>query len=75
MFHDGFMNGSMWFGWFFWIILIVLVIWLIVNQSNRNRQSYEPPMQETTIDILTKRYAKGEISKEEFERIKKGLNN
>ena len=72
MFHNGFMGG-MWFGWIFWIAIIVLIIWLVVNQSNRNRQNYQPPKQESAIDILKKRYAKGEISKEEFERMKKDI--
>lgn len=73
MFHE-WMGGGMWFGWFFWIIVIVLVIWLVINQSNRSRQNYEPPRQETAIDILKKRYAKGEISKEQFEQMMKDLS-
>lgn len=73
MFHD-FMFGGMWFGWIFWIVLIALIIWLVVNQSNRNKQIYQPPQQDSAIDILKKRYAKGEISKEEYEQMKKDLS-
>ena len=73
MFHD-FMFGGMWFSWIFWIVLIVLIIWLIVNQSNRNKQSYQTPQQDSSIDILKKRYAKGEITKEQFEQMKRDLD-
>ncbi len=72
MFHD-FMFGGMWFGWIFWIVVIVLIIWLVVNQSNKNKQIYQPPQQDSAIEILKKRYAKGEITKEEFEQMKKDL--
>lgn len=72
--HDG---GPWWMmGWFFWIIVIFIVIWA-VSSANR-RHWYHPgpgpfPSQETALDILKKRYAKGEISKEDFDRMKKDL--
>ena len=68
------MFGGMWFGWIFWIFVIVLIVWLVINQNNRKRQSYPPQQKESAMDILKKRYAKGEISKEEFEQMKKDLN-
>jgi putative membrane protein len=50
--------------------LIALGAWffskLSINSDNSNRQ--------TPISILRERYAKGEITKEQFERIKKDLN-
>ncbi|MCG6960762.1 MAG: SHOCT domain-containing protein [Ignavibacteriaceae bacterium] len=71
MFHD-FFFGGMWFGWFFWIFIIALIIWLLVDRSNKTKQNLPP--QETALDILKKRYAKGEITKEQFEQMKKDLN-
>ena len=81
MFHNFFFDG-MWFGWIFWVGIIALVIWLLVNQSNRNRDYYQhqnqfppssPPQQESPLDIIKMRYAKGEITKEQFEQMKKDL--
>lgn len=60
------------FGGLFWIGLIGLVIWLIVK--NNNERTFIPPnIGETPLDILKRRYAKGEISQEDFERMKKDL--
>ena len=82
MFHNFFFDG-MWFGWIFWVGIIALVIWLLVNQSNRNRDYYQhqnqfppspPPQQESPLDIIKMRYAKGEITKEQFEQMKKDLD-
>ena len=66
--------GGMWFGWLFWIVLVGLIVWAVVALSRRGR----PPVSqqnpdEDALDILKKRYAAGEISKEEFEEKKKDL--
>ncbi len=72
---NGMFGGGMWFSWLFWIILIVVIIWAIIQFTNRSQ-----PMNftnsidnETSLDILKKRYAKGEITKEEFEKMKEDL--
>ena len=72
---NGMFGGGMWFNWLFWIILIVVVIWAIVQYGNRNRMTdfTNSVEKETPLDILKKRYAKGEITKEEFERMKRDL--
>jgi len=66
--------GGMWFGWLISILALFLIIWIIVRFSvtNQHRQHFPPPS-ESPLDILKKRYAKGEIDKEQFERIKKDL--
>ena len=73
MFHDMFM-GNIWFGWFFWIIIIGL-IFVLIWTNTRERNKYIPfDGKETALDILKKRYAKGEITKEQFDQMKKDLN-
>ena len=69
MFHDmGW--GGMWFGWIFWLVLIGLVLWVAFRSTKTN---FNQLPSETPLDILKKRYAKGEINTEEFERMKNKL--
>lgn len=64
-------------GWWmmpFWIIVIVAVIFLIKWLAERGKSEGEvSPRQESPLDILKKRYARGEIDKEEFEQKKRDL--
>ncbi len=70
--------GGMWLGGIFWLVIIGVVIWAVITFVNNNRygnRDYYYPRQESALDILKKRYAKGEITKEEFERMKRDLNS
>ncbi len=62
-------------GWMliFWIALVALIIWGIVKLSQRGGSNSSTPKRDP-LDIAKERYAKGEISKEEFEQIKKELS-
>lgn len=73
--HDG-CNWWMGFGWLFWIIVVLLVIWIVRGSEQRRywrHYGQQFPQHETALDILKKRYAKGEITKEEFDRMKRDL--
>jgi len=63
--------GGMFFGLIFWILIIVgaylLIKWLV--EQNKTRGSEE----KSALDIAKERYAKGEITEEEFEEMKKRL--
>ena len=70
----GFGGFGMVFMLVFWaliIIGIVLVVKWLVEQSRRGGASI--PEGESALDILKKRYARGEIGKEEFEAKKRDL--
>ncbi|OGW57297.1 MAG: hypothetical protein A2Z09_01120 [Nitrospirae bacterium RBG_16_43_8] len=62
------------FGWLlmviFWILIVLGAVYLIkfiVGRAKRMEREDSP------LDILKKKYAKGEISKEEFEEKKKDI--
>ncbi|HXX53149.1 MAG TPA: SHOCT domain-containing protein [Thermodesulfovibrionales bacterium] len=56
----------------FWIAVVIgfayFVKWIIAAGKRRETKS-----EETALDILKKRYAKGELSKEDFERMKQDI--
>ncbi|NCP77119.1 SHOCT domain-containing protein [Candidatus Gracilibacteria bacterium] len=56
----------------FWIIVIVLIVYLVrAGHGGDYKQGGHGG--KTALDILKERYAKGEITKKEFEEIKKDL--
>jgi len=67
--------GGMWFGWLFWLVIIGLVIWgaKAFTDNQRNRHAPGPPAGESALDVLKKRYARGEISDDEYERMRRQL--
>ena len=67
-FNDHF--GGMHFVW--WIIWLILLIWIFIVPADI---PYQKSKKENPLDILKKRFAQGEISKEEFEESKKVLKS
>lgn len=65
-------NGHHFFGmhWVWWILWLIFIFWVFA-------MPYDVPGQrtkkETPLDILKKRYAAGDINKEEYEEQKKVL--
>ena len=70
MYHDGYnwlaMILMMAFSLLFLIAVVAVVVWLVGRPRAIGT--------ETPLDILKKRYVKGEISKEEYERMKQDLS-
>ncbi|MDW5549884.1 SHOCT domain-containing protein [Methanosarcina sp.] len=56
----------------FWIPVILLIYLSIRDLINRSKKVHE---EKTALNIVKERYAKGEITKEEFEEIKKTLDS
>jgi len=61
--------GGLWM-LIFWGGLIALVIWGITRIARRN----ESAPKRDPLDVAKGRYARGEVSREEFEQIKKDLS-
>jgi len=73
MWAEHFWMGGMWIFPFTMLIVILFTVFMIFG-----RRGYRPPWDrhqeiETPLEILKKRYARGEVTKEEFEEMKKIL--
>jgi putative membrane protein len=55
-----------------WIIWMVFIIWIFATPWSIPGQRSK---KESPLDILKKRFAKGEITKEEYQEFKKILNS
>ncbi len=66
----GYGYGGMFMGILFLIVLGVAIYFIVQTLKSKNVTGQ---VQETPLDILKKRYAQGEITKEEFARMKKEL--
>lgn len=64
--------GGMFMGMIFLIVPVALAIWWFTKGAESRDHGRLPG--ETPLDILKKRYARGEITKELFESMKKDLD-
>jgi putative membrane protein len=68
--HGGVMGFGGFFGLLFWLILIIVTVsllkWLLSRQNNK-------PDEWSAMDILNKRFAAGDITEEEYLRMKKRI--
>ena len=66
----------MYFGgwvWIVWIVVIGLVIWGVIALVRRTSSTSNTSQKSNPLEIAKERYARGEITKEEFEQIKKDI--
>ncbi len=74
MMHWGTYGWGMGLGWIymivFWAAIITAVVYFVKSLSNKSGSEVR---QGTPLDTLKRRYAKGEITREEFERMKDDL--
>ena len=68
--HEG-MGWWMVFGGVVWVLFIGALVYLASGASGRDRSA--PEKNDTPLDVAKRRYAAGEISEAEFERIREKL--
>ena len=66
--------GMMGFMSIFWIAALGLIVWLVVAAVRRPSDSHSSAGSGSALEVLKKRYARGEIGKEEYEEKKKDLD-
>jgi putative membrane protein len=66
----GMMGGWGWLGMLIQLAVLVLLVYLLVRALSRPSGAGR----DRTLEILRERYARGEIDKETFERMKRDLN-
>ena len=67
----GMMGFGMGFGFIFMLLFWGLIIWLIVTLINASQSNKNEP---DSLTILKRRYASGEITKKQYEEMRKELN-
>ena len=70
--HWGFAFGGFWIV-LFWAALIAFVVWVVKKLTERKDVHIDTTITTKPLDIIKERYAKGEITKEEFIQLKKDL--
>ncbi len=63
--------GALWS--LFWLVLIVLAVYFLVRALTR--PTGEAERRDAALEILRARYARGEIDKETFERMRRDLED
>lgn len=68
--QGGYGWGPMWgFGWFIPVLIVIGIVWLLIRLA----RGTQGPRRDRAQEILRERYAKGELSKEDFDRMTKEL--
>jgi putative membrane protein len=64
----------------FWFVVVGLAVWLLsylfprrINNSHAAGDEADSSSPESALDILKRRYARGEISRDEYEAVRRDL--
>ena len=60
-------------GILFWGSVVALIVWAIHRLTTRSGTDSAVPPRRTPIDYLKERYAKGEITKDEYDQMRRDL--
>lgn len=72
--HDwGWNHDGMFVMWIIWIPIVIVLVWFLIKLRNAASNKRTEKNIDTPLDLLKKRYAKGEIDTEEYEKRKNKL--
>lgn len=77
--HEGFYFGAMWgipfMGLLIMLAVLAVVVWLVFGliRAASGRRGSEASPRDPAMDALRERYARGEIDRETFERMREDL--
>ncbi len=69
----GWGGGMHLFGGLFWVLILVGIV-LLITSATRRQGAPSPGSAEAPLDILKRRLAKGEITREQYDELKKELS-
>ncbi len=67
--------GWMFLGMVFWIFIIACVVLLVLWIIGKSSRGKGDQGEDSALDILNKRYARGEITKEQYDEMKKDISS
>jgi len=72
----GFSFVGLFFMILFWGVLILLAVWLVKTLFNSNSQPQHPQFgqREDAGEILERRYARGEITRDQYKMMREDIN-
>jgi putative membrane protein len=73
LYYGGGGLGMLILGVLFWGSIIALVVWAVRRMTGRGPHDTDHLGRKSPMDHLKERYAKGEITKEQYEEIKRDL--
>lgn len=68
-------GGMFGFGMLIWIVIIGVIVWAVVQATSRNSQGAgsRPASSQAAREILDARLARGEVSVEEYKKLRETL--
>lgn len=78
MWHGYYLGGGWWMlglGILFWGSIIALIVWSVRRGRASSAGSDNTSVDKRPIDYLKERYAKGEIDRDEYDKVKRHLED
>jgi len=57
----------------FWLLIVVAIVWIVSSLLNKKQSGTSDLGEETPLEVLKRRYARGEIDDDEYQRRKARL--